>query len=620
MANSIISTGVGDATAGMLGQQPRFSARTHLDSDRYRALDRKGSYFNCNQHDFKTFDFEGRVISSRGGMSATQPLLTSEVFASYIPLRSRRPSAPHRLARVIVNAFTNLIFGEGRFPTFRVDGDPDTEDYVQALVREMNLPGAMIQARNLGGAMGSVGLSWCFLDGKPRCEVHNSKYLYVHEWIDRGRCKPRHVTEVYQVPRLEWDQEKQRFLTNLYWYRRDWMPDVDIVFKQTRVELGKDPVWTPDLSKSAEHGDGVIHFVWIQNLPTADVDGESDYEGLYEALDSLDVLGSVITRGATLNLDPTLKIKMDPDLLNRAPLRKGSDNALVVGEGGDADYLELGGQSISAGIELFKNNRKSILEVAGCVVPDPDEITANGTSSVAMKMLYAPMLGGADIRREQYIQPVVEDMLEPMLEIVRKTEGTSITMYDSDGNEVQVKQEFDLPQRVEKTPKLDENKMPTGEEEIKKTDRHPGDGGQIEAQWGPYFLPTPDDQSKTVTTLGIATGNQAFLSTETATEIAMIVFGRTANEEKARVAKEKQAQMDQQSSMFADANGDMGGKVKHTQPTPGGGSITRSTGGPPPGLPPGMGDDEDGDKGKDDDDEDKPPKPPAVKGKPPGLK
>ena len=52
----------------------------------------------------------------------------------------------------------------------------------------------------------------------------------------------------------------------------------------------------------------------------------------------LDTLVSVVMKGATLNLDPTLVLKMDPELVSRKGVLKGSEHALVVGD----DYAARG--------------------------------------------------------------------------------------------------------------------------------------------------------------------------------------------------------------------------------------------------------------------------------------
>lgn len=537
-----------------------FGARTFLNSDRYRELDRRQSYYNCTQHDWKSFDFDGRAIAGEGGGGITQPFLSTAKYAQYVPLRQRRPSSPYRLPRVITNAFTSLIFGEGRFPKFRVEGDSQTEDFVQTCVKVMQMPTKMIQARNLGGSVGSVGLSWCYYEGRPRMQVHNTKNVFVHSWEDREMFIPRWVTEIYQYPKTEWDPRRKRYVKNLYWYRRDWTPNEDVLFEPILVEAGREPgvdvPWTPDVRKSVHHGDGLTHFTWIQNLPCEDPDGLPDYDGLYENFDTLDLLLSVITKGATLNLDPTVKLKMDPMLVEKMGIKKGSDNALVVGETGDADYMELGGQSIEAGINLFNAKRGYILEVAECVIPDPNEIAASGTSSVALKVIYAPMLGKGNLLRDQYGGGGTR-LLEPVVVVGRKASKSRVILFADDGTPVEAIQELDLPKKVVQEPEMDELGEPTGEQTTTFEERVPGPGGDIEPAWGPYFVPTPQDQQLQVTTLSTAAGNQPIMSQQTAAELAATIYNRDPQEEYARLTKEGKENEAKQAQMFSPFGGEV---------------------------------------------------------------
>lgn len=576
-----------NALANVSDASTKFVAKTFINSQRWQDLDRRQQYYLCTQHDFKRFDFDGRVISSAGGISATQPLLAAEKYSGYIPLRSRRPSTPYRLPRVMVKAFTNLVFGMGRFPDFLVSGDSDTQDFVQTLSKEMSLPVKMMRARNIGGSCGTTGLSWCFRHGKPRVQVHNGRNLYVHEWEDREMLIPKHVTEMYQYPVDEWDPAKKKYMRNMYWYRRDWTPDVDAVFMPMRVDQKDGQTeFQPDPDKSNIHNDGLIHFEWIQNTESDDdsEDGMPDYEGLYESFDTLDLLLSVITRGAVLNLDPTLMLKLDPDLVQRFGVKKGSDNALNVGLDGDAKYLELGGQSITAGVSLFNAKRRSILEVAQCVIPDPDQISANGQSSVAMKMLYAPMLAAADERRERYGVPMCR-MLKNMADVARAGMNVVSVTDNTSGEEKDMQGSLALPPRVTHEPVLDEDGVKTGEENVTKEDRHPGEGGDVEPQWPPYFPPTPADQTATITMLSTAVGQKPVLSTQTAAELAAAALGKSPDEEAKRMQNDKDEDSAQQAQQFAGMPGGPGGQVGGKNQLPPGAKPKPGKPGAPGGKP-----------------------------------
>jgi len=531
-----------------------FSGGLVLDGDRFRELDHKQSYFDCTQHDYKRYDFDGRIISSP---RSQQPFLSGEKSSWYVPLGMRRPSAPYRLNKVIVESFTNLLFGENRFPGIRVEGDSKTEDFLQTVARVGRLSLKMIQARNLGGAMGTVGLSWCYRNGKPRFDVHNAKHLYVHSWDDRDMLIPKHITEVQRLERVEWTGKA--FDRVAYWHRRDWTPDWDIVFKPVLSEQGKAPFWEPDMHASVNHNDRLTHFTWVQNLPSESDDGQADCEGLFDSFDAVDLLFSVITRGATLNLDPTLKLKLDPDLVNRMGVKKGTDNALIVGKDGDASYMEMTGSSIDMGLRLLDAKRRAILEAAQCIVPNPNEVAAQGISSVAIKAMFAPMTSKCDVLREQYGAALTQT-LEPMLVVAQQRSKARVIVTDADGKEEEGELVINLPPIVSKEAILDANGVPTGEDKVTRTKREPGEGGELDLRWPAYFPPTPDDQNKVATTLQIATGGKSFMSRQTATELTAASFNVGAGEEWGRVLAQAHADKQEQAAMFPGTGGDVDDK------------------------------------------------------------
>ena len=495
------------------------------DTERYKEMTYWERYFQCKQHDHKRYDFSGRLIKSMVGYA--QPLL-STTTSVYVPLQERRPSVPYRIVRIIVNSFTKMTFGEGRFPDFNVPSDKDADAFVDELSKVAGLPSKMIQARNIGGAAGTVGLSWCYLNGNPLVDVHNGKNLYVHEWADWVNRVPNHVTEVYKYRKDVWDPEKKQQVREEYWYRRDWTPQADVVFQDVKVKGSEEPNWVVDEERTKLHDDGFCHFIWIRNLPGTDdsQDGLPDCEGVWEQSDSLDMAWSVLCRGTILNLDPTLKLKMDPEAIDYAFVRKGSDQAIVTGKDGDASYLELAGTSVNAGLSLVKELRTQILETTECVIPDPDKIAAAGTSAVALKMIYALMLGKTDILREQYGK-ALHELVRQMLMVAQKYYSPhEEQIVDETTGEVKtelVQGIVNLPLKVVETESEDPD---SNEITITLEPHNPGSNSQIELVWGPYFKPTADDHQKIATTLVQATGGKAFCGTKTAIDVFAAVLSR----------------------------------------------------------------------------------------------
>jgi len=274
--------------------------------------------------------------------------------------------------------------------------------------------------------------------------------------------------------------------------------------------------------------------VWIQNLPNDEsADGYPDFHGQYDAMDAADLINSVLVRGTALNMDPTLVLKMDPQVLRAAGISKGSDHALAVGEEGDASYLEISGQAAEAGLKIAQHVRRHVLECAQCVVPDPEEVAAFGTSSVAMKVLYRPTIAIGSVLREQYGDRGIVPLLEQMRCVAAQKMTVAVPPTDDDGEETgePAVPTLDLPPKVTSEPEVDDEGNPTGEHKTSTKDREPGVGGDCTLDWGEWFPPTPQDKQAAMAALSAAAGGKPILSQQTAAEEVAALLGRDPTEE-----------------------------------------------------------------------------------------
>lgn len=561
-------------SAAKLGLDPStcssagFNARLLLEGERFQSLAHKERFFRGQQHDHKVFDFNQRMVKAPSGV---QPLLGGLQSASYVALDQRRPCAPYRLDREIVKGFTRLVFGRGRWPAINVVGDKMTQRFAEALVRASRMPLVMIRARNLGGACGTVGLSWRYWQGSPRVQVHNARALHVHEWADRELLVPAHVTEVLQYEQDEWNQKEKRVEKRTFWRRRDWTPQADVTFLD--VPASDDPEWVIDDSDGATfvHADGFAHFVWVQNQPDLDgscEDGESDLETLFDNLDMVDVVSSATALGGAKNLDPTLVLDVDSAELGSAPVQKGSDNAIAFKGASSSKYLEISGAAISAGKDLLGEQTRQVRDVAGYVKPDPDKVAAAGTSGRALELLYGPMIAEADTLREQYGR-AIEQLLEQMIASAKarmpergedgelsypvEVSGEEEAAEGEEPQEREVDFYVALPPIVEERDVLDATGQITGKKEIVVTELHPGQGGDVELKWGDYFPKSDADLQARATTLSTASGGKPIVSHRTAVELFASELGLDPAAEwklvEAQVAADKAAQ----AGMFPEA-------------------------------------------------------------------
>lgn len=497
-----------------------------VESSRAFELDRYDAYYRCQQYDSRTYDWDGRTRPLSAGDADIAP-------GWYVPLKHRRPSTRIDMGRKIVRRFTAMTLGKGRFPEVNVHGDDDAEDWAQELVKQSRLESKMVEARNNGGACGTSVLSWAFIDSKVRVTVHQAQRVFVLRWIDRDDRRVGAALETYRYQRLMLRDGKP--VKVWFYYARFWDEVSETIWEPIPDEKAKDGTWSLGPRVTVNHELNLCPVYWVQNLPVSGTDaddGESDFEGQCDNYDEICSLSSQLSKGTKANVDPTLVVKDDrPN--NSGSIRKGSENAIY--SKGGAEYLELKGEAVRAGIEWLKYMSNEAAEVANIVFPEPEQLLAKATSAAALRILYGPMLTQCDSYRTQYgdfaILPMVRDMLEASRKVLSQAPGPIVRTLD--GQRVQQKPTIVLPQKVV------EEKNDAGEMTMKLVDRKPGTSTNVSLNWPPYFPDTWVDIGLAVTAATSATKGK-ILSRETAVKNLAPKFGAyNADEEIKRIEEDE---------------------------------------------------------------------------------
>jgi len=172
---------------------------------------------------------------------------------------------------------------------------------------------------------------------------------------------------------------------------------------------------------------------------------------------------------ATGNCDPTVVVTTDAQM---GEVKKGSTNALKLPAGGSASYMEMTGTGIIQAREQAELYKEMALEVAQCVLEQPD----GQKTATEVERNFAAMLARADTFREQYGEMGVKRLINMVLvAAVQLTRPRAI-----DG--VITRFEIKLP----RTQAGQEQKLGKGPY-------------QAQLQWPPYFEPSLDDVNKAVT-------------------------------------------------------------------------------------------------------------------------
>ncbi len=499
-------------------------------SPRQLELNRRWSYYCCAQYDARVTDWDGtpRVDPVEREAIASAAFLPPGFYdaggqLNDMPLQFRRPTAPYNLGRVIVDRFTGLLFSERRHPKLAAIGDPDTEDYVNALAEECRLWMTMVIARGYGGATGTAVVGFMFLDGKPTLEIHDPRWT-LPRWKDRDRLVIAAIEKRYQFPKEVKNVETGEWETVWFWYRRIIDDTLDIVYEPVEVGDGEEPEWKRQTL--VEHNLGFCPVVWIQNLPVLDdIDGEPDILGIYDNIETIDKLLAQAVRGTIANCDPTPVMEGIENTEVPSQIRKGSGNLIKLPKG-TFRYAEITGEGPKAALELADKQRAFALEVAQCVLDHPD--MAGRRTATEIERIYSSMLSKADILREQYGQRGVLALVRMMVAAIRQREGRATR----DGDQI-VREAIFLPPRVDDDGKLKPRKLGKS-------------GAQLTLAWPGYFEPSVEDAQQATQAANTAKIGQ-LIDEDHASKFVATYFN--VEDVPAMLAKMKQAKLAEQQGM-----------------------------------------------------------------------
>ena len=481
--------------ADQIPEMKKFEAglAAYGEPERIRILKRKYAHFRGQQYDHLKVDWFGRNADTSETISPK--ILVPSGFESPLsnePVHKKRPVAPVGLCGTIVNRFTNLLFGEKRIPRIGVVGDPDTEAFILAAIKQSRFWVKMNEARMQGGACGAVAISVHLRNGKFCVDVHPS-WKVDPEWENQDDLKLSRLVIQYTYYEEELQaadpvggnngnptKSAMKLVNEEYLYRRVIDANQDVIYKPWRVKDGP-PRWDAsqiDSDRAVVHGLGFAPVVWVQNLPTSDhFDGDADCEGAWGTFDSYDRLQSQAYRALLVNLDPTVILTADEQWIQRqgGNIKKGSDNSIALPSGGNASYLEISGAGIQAAFAQLERLKRQAQDITEAVLIDPEKISGAAQSAKAIEYIFAPMLSKAGKLRGQYGDGAIIPLLEMMVAMARKIGLQGITLPDRIEDDKPVKQKL-------------------------------GAGGELSLEWGPWFDATTLDVQTTVVSTAAAKG------------------------------------------------------------------------------------------------------------------
>lgn len=351
----------------------------------------------------------------------------------YIAEQHRAPSVTSGLAlmRAVVEESVSFLFGNDRFPEFMVD-DEDTKDFIEKTVTDTRLVEIMQDAATRG-SIGSVAIFLKVSKQRFFLEVFDTIFLtptYDPDEPDQLiKIVKKHKLLGVDLVELGYSIAKENLQTK-YWYHRYWDTNEEVMYVPYKVTDTTKPDFrlVRDEERSVTHKLGFVPFVWMVNMVGSGnkYDGKCTFLGGIQNCIEIDYVLSRASRALKYNADPLTVIKVrNPETL--AEFAKDAGNALVIGVEGDAKLLETSGNAAASSFDMVKQLRDSAMEAMHGSRHDPDKL-ATSNSSIALRLLHAPMLQLAGHLRLQYGEYGIIPLLKMMMQIAAKRQGTSIPM------------------------------------------------------------------------------------------------------------------------------------------------------------------------------------------------
>lgn len=264
-------------------------------------------------------------------------------FSDKKPLWERAPCIVYPIVKVAVDSNSDLLLGEGRFPTTRVDGlsGEEAEAFEDAVERAFQQARLKVAAREVFGAgqgCGSACAIFGIRGGRLFIDTVLARWCTPMFEVD----EPGAVAELeirYPYLAIERTQDGEKWVCKIF--RRVINKTHDIQYRPANADpQGKEPSWQVD--REVPHGLGFCPVVWYPHMKGCsainDFDGRAIHEHLTDEIRGHDFALSQRHRAALYAGDPQwVEIGVEPGYNPTGPSgRKAELPASVYGRPGES--------------------------------------------------------------------------------------------------------------------------------------------------------------------------------------------------------------------------------------------------------------------------------------------
>ena len=368
-------------------------------------LDVLDQYYECRQYD---------------GLQDWNEASESKV---YVPVRKRKPRVVYNVAKVVIDKVAAKLCGDGMFPTFLVEDDPDDTQFFRIVQKACGFRRNLIDPIKHCLVSGSVFVRFFVVDGNLSMEWANAKFCYP-EFDETGDLEQIEIKYIFQD--TETDSTGKRIWK---WYRIVLTKTADILYDNPEYKEGNAPTFVE--VDRAEHDLGWVQGEWLRtNKKKFDVDGDSLIIDILPFIDELNYSLSQTSQAIAYNQEPQVVVNdIDDDEVEK--LIKSAQKSWNLGRNGKAAFLESNMKGVETAEDSRDHMRQFMLDVVRVVLHDPEKMAASASSGEALKVLNAPLVELIDELRT-ILEPSLINLLIKialtMLELHARGEETILTV------------------------------------------------------------------------------------------------------------------------------------------------------------------------------------------------
>ncbi len=321
----------------------------------------------------------------------------------FVPVRDRKPRIIYNFGKMLCSRVAAKLVGQNVFPSFKVEDDPDTTDFIRAIVQISNISNRIVEPVRRMLNSGSSLIRYYLEEGAVKTEHFAGNVCYP-EFLPNGELAFVMIRYTY-IDKADTDpsgRPKEK------WYRMDLGPITETLYDNPVYQANAEPEFK--VVQQVAHNLGFVQAEWFRTcIRKESPDGESLVSEILDFIDEFNYNLSQSSTAIAYNQDPQAIINgLDADEIDQ--LIKSSTKAWNLGKEGKAEFLESSLTGVTTAEEFRDHVRQNIQDVVRVVMLNPDKIVGNAQSAKAMEVLHGPLL---ELINE--LRPIVEESLERII-------------------------------------------------------------------------------------------------------------------------------------------------------------------------------------------------------------